>query len=99
VEIGATTWGRAAWTALAQIPADALGLDIEVSIQVWRVETAGCRHRWRLSPYRDCGACHSQCRRAVIAKLADLATAMSAHPCSERACRRDGPRRVAVSPR
>ena len=54
VEIGAHDMGQGAWTALAQIAADALGLDLEqLEFRSGTSRPAGCGHRRRLGPHRD----------------------------------------------
>ena len=64
METGAHDMGQGAWTALAQIAADGLGLDLEqVEFKVGHLRPAGCRHRRRLGPYRDRRHGDPQCRR------------------------------------
>ena len=54
VETGAHDMGQGAWTALAQIAADSLGLEMEPDdLPLRLVRPAGCRHGRRLRAYRD----------------------------------------------
>ena len=75
-----TTWARAPATALAQIAADGLGLDIDAGrVPLRRVRPSRRRHRRRLRPIPRPPAWRSTTPAAdVIAKLADLATARRA---------------------
>ena len=73
VETSGADMGQGAWTALAQIAADGLGLDIDqVEFRSGHFKAARRRHRRRLGPYRDGGRRrlhrrqrrHRQARRA-----------------------------------
>ena len=65
MEIGAHDMGQGAWTELARIAADGLGLDVDrVRIQVGHVGSAGRRHRRRVGAHRDRGKCDPQRRNS-----------------------------------
>ena len=56
METGAHDMGQGAWTALAQIAADGLGLDIDAGrVPVRHLRPARRRHRRRLGAHRDRG--------------------------------------------
>ena len=75
METGAHDMGQGAWTALAQIAADGLGLDIEqVEFRAGRSDLPDAGIAGGSAHTATAGMAHPQCRRAVIAKLADLAT-------------------------
>ena len=64
IETGAHDMGQGAWTALAQIAADALGLDIdEARVPRRHLRPAGRGHRGRLRPHGDGGHGDPQRRR------------------------------------
>ena len=60
VETAGADMGQGAWTALAQIAADGLGLDIDQRrVPLRHLRPAGRRHRRRLRPYRHGGHARS----------------------------------------
>jgi xanthine dehydrogenase YagR molybdenum-binding subunit len=67
MEIGAHDMGQGAWTALAQIAADGLGLDLDQlefrSGPFGHVRSARCRHSRRLVAHRNGWHGDPQCRR------------------------------------
>ena len=101
MEIGAHDMGQGAWTALAQIAADGLGLDIDqVEFPIRHVRPAGCRHRRRLGAYRDRRHGDPQRRRRRDRQARGTGHGRRALAAvRRRQCRRDRARRPAVPPR
>ena len=101
METGAHDMGQGAGTALAQIAADSLGLELDqVEFRSGRFGPAGCGHRGRVRAYRDGGhgdprrrrGCDREARGARHRRRA-LAALRGGQ------CRRDRARRAAVPPR
>lgn len=75
MEIGAHDMGQGAWTALAQIAADAVGLDIDrVAFKAGTSDLPDAGIAGGSAHTATAGAAIHSAGAAVIAKLADLAT-------------------------